>query len=917
MGWFRRLRSTLDRSVVTEAFDEEARFHLEQRADEYVRLGMTPEEARRTALRRFGGIASAREATRDADTLPWLRDIGRDLRHAARQLRHNPGFAATAILTLAIGIGANTSLFSVVNELLLKPLPVPAPDELVLFNWLEGRRSMRFGMDGVRTTDEATGRSTSTSFSYSTFQRLKRANRTLTELFAFYPLQQINVVADGSAEVATGQYVSGNYFSGLGVHAVLGRTLTDHDDQPGAPPAATITDGYWSRRFNRDPHIVGNIVFINKTAVAVVGITPRGFAGTLEVTQSPDFTLPFAVEPLLEGERSALRRPAFLWVRMMGRLRPGISREQAAASLNPALQRAMLEEWHEARAAGEGHATDDAARTLDDASTLRAEPGNRGLMDSRRRYTQPLLLLAGCAALVLLTACVNIANLLLARGAARQRELATRLSLGASRWRLVRQLFTEGMLVALLGSLAGLLLARWGAGLLVTWQPWGGTVAIEHALDWRVFAFCAAMAMCTGVLFGLAPAIRATQTALAQAARRTTGAASGSLTRALVVGQVALSLVLLVAAGLFVGTLSNLRDVDKGFNADNLLLFRVQPQLNGYSPRDLAALYSRMMARIEAVPGVEAATVSRHALLGFSRRSDGVTIEGPGPSSDAGALVNVVAPSYFRTMGIPVLLGRTFDDRDRATAAKVAIVNERFATTLLGAGSPIGRRFRLGDPDGEAIEIVGVTRDAKYTDLRSPTAPTVYIPLEQDVPGQASFAVRTAGDALTLAPAIRNAVREIDATLPLFGVTSQADQANESVAKERAFARFSALLGSIAVLLTAIGLYGTMAYSIAQRTAEIGLRMALGAQPAEVLRMVVRQAGAMAVAGIVLGIPLALGAARAAGSTLSQVLFGLQPYDPRVLGGAAAILVFVAAVAAFVPARRAAFVDPRVALQHE
>ncbi len=424
--------------------------------------------------------------------------------------------------------------------------------------------------------------------------------------------------------------------------------------------------------------------------------------------------------------------------------------------------------------------------------------------------------------------------------------------------------------------------------------------------------------MCTGILFGLVPAMRATRIELVQATKRTTGAASAPLARVLVVAQVALSLVLLIAAGFFVGTLRNLHAVDKGFNADNLVLFRVQPQLNGYTLPEVSALYARMIERIEGIPGVRSATLSRHPLLALSRRSDGVTIEGAAESSAAGSLVNTVAPNYFQTMDVPVLLGRAFDDRDHADAPTVAIVNERFAVALLSGGNPIGHRLWLGNAGDRApIEIVGMTRDAKYTDLRTPIGPTVYLPFAQDVPGQASFAVRTVGDALALAPAVRRAVRDLDATLPLFEVRSQTDQIQESLARETMFARFSTLLGLIAVILAAIGLYGTMAYAVVQRTPEIGLRMALGAQRTTVVEMVVRQALLMAVIGVAIGIPLAVGATRAARTVLTQILFGLEPYDPLVMGGAAAVLMLVATLAAFLPARTASKVDPVIALQQQ
>jgi predicted permease len=918
MGWIRRLVATLRRSNAADAFEEEARFHIEQRMEHHIRDGMSPEEAQIEARLQFGSVIRAREGSRDVNTLPWLSDGMQDLRYAARQLRRNPGFSLTAILTLAIGIGANTALFGVVNELLLRPLPVSSPRELVLFNWLEGRQSMRRGMDGVRTTDAVTGRSTSTSFSYPMFRRLQGTNRTLIELFAFYPIQQLTIVADGSADVSSGQYVSGNYFRGLGVGAALGRTLSDEDDRAGAPPVATITHQYWRQRFDRDPSVVGKTVHINRVAFTIVGVTQEGFAGTLNVTESPDFTLPFAVEPLFGGEPSDLVRPAFLWVNMIGRLRPGMSREQAVADLSPVMQRAMLEEWLQARATEAGTLGNDDIRTLDDASTLRAEAGGQGLMDSRRRYAQPLVVLMGCAVLVLLIACVNIANLLLSRGAARQKEIATRLALGAARGRLVRQLCTESLLIAVLGAAVGLVLARLAGSALAVWRPWAGSVVLEGGLDWRVFSFCGTMAVFTGLLFGLVPALRTARADLVQTSKRMTGPASAPFARVLVVAQVALSLVLLVAMGLFGSTLRNLHAVDKGFNADNLLLFRVYPQLNGYAPPATAALYTRMIKRIEAIPGVRSATLSRHSLLGFSRRATEVTIESAATTADASAEVNVIAPNFFDTMEIPLLLGRRFDERDHPAAPKVAVVNERFAAAYLAGANPIGHRLWFGDKaSGPPIEIVGMTRDAKYTDLRSPTMPTVYIPFQQDIPGQAGVAVRTVREAIELAPAVRAAVRELDAMLPLFEFRSQAEQVEQSLARETMFAQFSTLLGVIALLLAAIGLYGTMAYAVVQRTVEIGVRMALGASRATVVDMVVRQALVLAAIGVALGVPLALVAARLASAVLDQMLFGLEQYDPLVMSGAAAVLAFVAIAAALVPARAATLVDPLIALRHE
>jgi predicted permease len=603
----------------------------------------------------------------------------------------------------------------------------------------------------------------------------------------------------------------------------------------------------------------------------------------------------------------------------MGRLRPGVTHEQTAAELNATMQQQMLDEWQQATAARARRGNDDVSRTLADASMLRAEAGGQGLMDVRRRYAQPLLVLMGCAALLLLTACLNVANLLLSRGAARHKEIAMRLALGAGRGRLVRQSFTESLLIAVAGGVAAIPLALSARDVLLIWRPWGGSpIAVEGGLDWRVLGFSAGVAMVTALLFGLAPALRATRTTLSPVTTRTAaGHASTPLARALVAAQVGISLVLLVAAALFVGTLRNLQQEELGFNADHVLLFRIQPQLNGYTPADIATLYSRLIARIESVPGVRSATLSRHSLLGFSRRATGISVEGAQPS-DAGAEVNVVAPNFFETMEIPLLLGRSFNERDGQTAPKVTVVNRRFADLFFAGGNPIGRRLWFGAPGaGEPHTIVGMARDAKYTDVRQPMQPTAYVPFQQDIPGQANIAVRTVGDALVLAPAIRDAVRAIDASLPVFDMKSQRHQAQESVARETMFARVSTVLGAIALLLAAIGLYGVMSYAVVRRTAEIGVRMALGAPRTTVIRMVLRDGVVMTGIGVVLGIPAALAASRASRDVLDQVLFGLQPDNPLAIGAAAAFLLAVALLAGFLPARRASKVDPIVALRCE
>ncbi len=907
------------RNVREADLDRELRDHLDLEAEEQQGAGLSREEAEYAARRALGNTLKIKEDVRVAWGFQWLETVLQDLRYGHRQMRRNPGFTAVAVLSLAIGIGANTALFSIVDELLLKMLPVEAPRELVLFNWLEGRKPMRFGMDGSRNQDATTGQSTSTSFSFGTFRRLQQANQSLTHLFAFYPIQQLNVAADGVAEVSSGQYVSGNYYEGLGVSALVGRTITAEDDQPGAAPVAVITYGYWKRRFGLDPTAIGRAVRINRNPVVIVGVTPSGFRGALQVTQSPDFSLPFATEPLLEGKGSLLQRPAFLWIRIMGRLKPGVAREQAAANLNGAFQQGMLEEWLEALSAQGRTATGDWDRTLADASVLRAEPGGQGLMDVRRSYSQPLLVLLGCVGLVLLAACVNVANLLLARGAARQGEIAMRLSLGASRSRLIRQMLTENFVIAVLGGTVAFPFALWSRSFLLIWRPWGGgPLVLEDTIDWRVFLFCGAVAVCAGIVFGTVPALHAVRLKPFHAAKRVaSGGVASPFTRSLVVAQVAMALVLLVAAGLFVRTLHNLHSVALGFNPDHLLLFRVQPQLNGYKPSEISLLYSRIIERLETIPGVHAATLSRHPLLSFSQRRNTIGIEGRLSSSQSDVQVNVVAPNFFRTMEIPLLLGRGLSESDTAAATKVAIVNQAFAEKFLGPAIPIGRHFWFGDKRADTIEIVGITRDAKYTDLRDVPGPTVYIPMEQDVPGQANFEVRTVGDPMALASSVRRAVHDIDPNLPLFEVKSQATQAEESIAQENTFARLSTVFGFLVLLLAAIGLYGTLSYAVTRRTAEFGIRIALGAQRSDVLGMVLRQTSAMGALGVLLGVPAALVGTRVARSVLENVLFGVKSNDPLTLVSAVALLALVALGASYLPARRAMKVDPMTALRCE
>ena len=841
--------------------------------------------------------------------------LGQDLRYGVRMLLRSKAFTAVAVLSLALGIGANTALFSLIDAVLLKMLPVKKPTELVLFNWLSGPRGMARSTDGTTTDDPATGMRTSTSFSYLTFERFRDHNETLSGVFAFAPFEQLNVSVDGVAEVAGGQLVTGGYHDALDVRAMLGSTIMPGDDDHGSEPVVVISHRYWERRFARDPEIIGKKINVNNVPFTIIGVTPPEFFGTLQVGESPDLTIPMSLESQLRPRSQSLRQPWFWWVRIMGRLKPGVTAEQARANLEGSFQQSALEGWEAALAQFPGQAQNTQPPEM---PRLRAGSGSQGLNELRSAYSQPLTILVVVVGVVLLIACANVANLLLSRAASRQKEIAVRLAIGASRWRLIRQLLTESLLLAILGGTVGVIFAYWGKDVLLALRPWGGgALILDLKLDLRVLGFTIGVSAITGILFGLAPALRATRVDLTPALkdnmRSLAGGSRSLLAKSLIVAQVALSLVLLICAGLFVSTLRNLQAVDVGFNRENLLLFRVDPRLSGYSGPQIASLYQRLTERIEAVPGVHSATISRHPLLSGARRSSSISVQGSAQESNAVVYINLVSASFFETMEIPILVGRSLSPRDDERAPRVAVINQTMARKFFG-DNPIGRRFGFGGPeDAGKIEVVGVVRDAKYTSLRGETPPTAYTSYLQEAAGQMNFAVRTAADVSGLVPAIRDAVRDVDSNLPMFDIKTQRQRSDESVTQERLFATLASFFGVVALLLACIGLYGVMSYGVARRTNEIGIRMALGATAPRVTLMVMRETMLVVVIGVVIG----LGAAVATTRFVATMLFGLAPNDLLTISVAVLLMIAVAALAGYIPARRASKVDPMIALRYE
>lgn len=849
-----------------------------------------------------------------------------DLRYGIQSLIKQPGFTLIAVLTLALGVGANTALFSVVDAVLLKKLPVKNPNELVLFNasWVREKFSTG-GFNGSNRVDPATGISTGTSFPLQTLNKLRQEPGVLSDVFAFAPIE-VNLNAGGQAEVVSGQVVSGNYYSALGVPAVIGRTINDSDDNLSAPPVAVISHNFWTVRFGSDPSIVGRQVNINNVGFTIVGVSAAKFEGAGDVGSTSDVSIPISWEQQIAGERSNLRGAGTWWLRMMGRLKSGATLAQAQTELAGPFQQSILEH----RAARQSRSQNPLrAVAASDYPKLGLQPGAQGEMMARNFYVEPLRLLFGIVALVLLIACANVANLLLVRASSRRKEIAVRIALGASRMRLIRQLLTESILLASLGAGLGILLALWLKNGLLAVTDWGGRFmsGLTPRIDLRVLAFTVALTFLTGIIFGLIPSLRATRVDLAptlkDTGRSTSVVARSWLARSLVVFQVSVSVLLLIGAGLLLRSLHNLQNVETGFNAKNLLLFRVEPSLIGYRDDKLAALYEQIFARVEGVPGVLAVTASQHALLSRAGTNSSVFISGRvGPDGQPVEVNNSyilnVRENFFDAMEMPLLMGRALQSQDDARAPQVAVVNQTFAKTFFPNENPIGKRFGYEGSRAADVEIVGIVRDAKYTSQRNEIAPVAYHPWRQHLRSMSAAAieVRTKGDPDAVIGNIRQAVREIDSNLPVSDIKTQIEQADETLAMERTLSKLLTLFGVIAQLLAAIGLYGVMAYSVSQRTQEIGIRMALGANRGRVLSMILKQGMVLTMVGVGFGLLGAYVLTKYL-ETLTTMLYGVKPRDPWTFGLIGGLLTLVALVACLVPARRATKVDPLEALRYE
>jgi predicted permease len=869
---------------------------------------------------------------------PEMSGLAQDLRYALRQLRKNPGFTAVALLTLALGIGANTAIFSLIDAVMLKTLPVRLPEQLVLLNWASETQPgtmpwFTHSLSGNYGPD-STGRFTSTAFPYPVFEGIRDRNEEFSSVMAFADTDRLNVSLGGQAGLADGQLVSGDFFSTLGVEAMIGRAIARTDDRAGASPVATISHSFWVSRFGSDPLVVGKAITVNGAPFTVVGVAPPEFFG-VEPGTPVDIWLPLHAQPQINpgwtkyaipGEVSRFTAPDDWWVLIMGRLKPGVNEQPVRAKLDAVVRQNVASIELPPPAKGSTDMTLQPPR-------VQLTPAGKGLDSLREQFCKPLAVLMTVVGLVLLIACANVANLLLSRATSRHREIAVRLALGAGRIRLINQMLTESVLLALAGGALGVGLAYWASAILLAFMSGGRNPIVLHvAPNLRVLAFTAAVSVLTGVLFGLAPALQGTRLVLTPGLKEGWGSTPGvgghsrrfgmQLGQVLAISQVAISLLLLVGAGLFVRTLTNLENENLGFDRRNLVLFGIDPTKSGYKGEKLVAFYQQLQRRIEAIPGVKSATLSRHTLVSGGVTINGVAIQGYTPASGAsnnGSIavhVNDVGPEFFETFGIPVELGRVIGDRDTAAAPKVGVVSRAFARQYLGGTNPIGRRFGFGDQRSSSdIAIVGVVGDVRYGQPRDRMPPTVYVPYAQHTQelDEMNFEVRTAGDPKNWVGPVRQSVHELDGNLPLFDVRTQVEQIEQATFQERLFARLSSFFGLIALALACVGLYGIMSYSVSRRTNEIGVRMALGAGRFNVLDLVVRQALQLTILGVIFGVAAAWALTR----FLTSFLYGVRPADPVTFGLVSLAVILVSILSSYIPARRATKVDPMVALRYE
>ncbi len=917
MAWkrfFRREHWDRERSREIESY-------LEMETDENIARGVPPEEATYAARRNLGNATKVREEIYRMNSLVFLETLWQDVRFALRMLRKSPGFTVVAVITLALGIGANTAIFSLINAVMLRNLPVYKPDQLVLFSDLPGMGTITSSGVMHRKWDY---------FSYAQYQYFCDHNQLFQTIGAFErDVNQVTarIESTGNGEPmqqALGTLVSGSFFPLLGINSVLGRLLTPQDDRPGAKPAAVISYAYWKRQFSGKPSALGSVVDLNGTPFTIVGVAPPEFFGVAYVGMPPDFWLPMSMQPQVMQRSSYLADHTVYWLNVVARLKRGVRLKEAEAVVDVQLRQYLMARW--------GSMIPPSHLKDMQRDIVKLAPGGKGISEMRLRYSEPLHILMLVVALVLLIACANVASMLLARATSRYKEISTRLVVGATRRRLVRQLLAESALLAVAGGALGLLLASWGVRVLVFLVAHQAAAPLNLRPDALVLGFTACVSLLAVMFFGLLPALRASKVDLVSALK---AGASGpgkvlpahlGLSQGLVVFQVALSLPLLIGAGLFLRSLNKIESRETEVlnpTRRRLLLVRIDPRLAGYKPNQLGSLYQQLLTRINALPGVGSSSLAYYSPLSGNSSSSDIGIEGytPPNGENMDSWEVTAAPDYFKTEGVHLLLGRPFGWQDAASSPAVAVVNEAFAKYFFPNQNPVGRRFSLGTPfQGPGIEIIGVAENVKFNDLRQKVQRMIFLPLLQmksDLgwlsPYVNDLEIRASGDPLNIAAEVRGAIHEIDRSLPVSDITTLSRQVNESLHQERTVSELSSFFGLLALGLACTGLYGVMSYNVARRTNEIGIRMALGAQRGDVLWLVLRQAMVLIIGGIVVGVPLAVAGAR----LISSQLYGVKSMDPLTVLLACLVMLTTGLLAGYLPARRAMRVEPMETLRYE
>jgi len=924
------LRKLFTRHRQEQEAQDELHFHVEKETEKNIAAGMPPDEARRQALIAFGGVTQTRESLREIHGGGFFEAVLQDARYGLRMLRKTPGFTAIAVLTLALGIGANTAIFSLIDAVIFRSMPIEAPGDLFVFEWHAHQPPSNYSYHSFGDCDDHLKASPpgGCSLPLPYFKDVQAQTGVFSHLTAFTSAGQLDMSGNGPAKMVKGEFVSGDYFPTLGVHAYMGRLISPSDDQQDAPAVAVLNYGFWQREFGASNSAVGKTIRLNGISFLIVGVAEPRF-DALTLANKYDLWAPLAQRPHLVPRWNPRQdKMNASWLIILGRVKPGVSVSQAQAAVSLLFHNDMLQ-------------SDIKMFKPENDPAIRLVSAPRILGGTQKQILQPLYVMMMCVTVVLLIACANVAGLLLARSASRQREIAVRVALGAKRGRIILQLLTESVMLAVAGGILGLLVAIWGAKALM-WIVSAGApspLAFSPELDWRVLAFTAGISLLTGIVFGLAPALRGSDVGLTSSLKTTSdGLAPQGKHRRITAGgmlvsvQMALAIVVLVTAGLFVRTLSNLKALNPGFDTHNVLLFGIDPRLAGYKGAQVDSLFQRLQEKFSALPGVTAASYSAAPLLAGSLSTTGFHKPGTPPTSrdekdDVPSDELPVGPKFFSTLHIPLLTGRDFTAADFAIAEENSgetpgsaptpvIVNQVFAEQYFPGVNPVGQIFadtvpvKPDEKKNPGFVIIGVVGNTKYNTLRREIQPTFYSPT---IDGSAYFELRTALDPMALVPVAKDIANHENQDLALFRIATQKQMLDRQVFIERITAQLSSFFGVLALVLACLGLYGLLSYEVTRRTREIGIRMAVGAQSHNVIGLVLVKAIALIAGGAALGIGVALGVTR----FLASFLYGVHAGDPLTLVAVAGLLAVVALAACYIPARRATRVDPLVALRYE